>query len=611
MWCEALGLSSPIRHAGSSAYLRRICGIASLIALLCGTNAHAIVFPHTYTVGPKPACDYATIQEAIAAASATAGDTIELDATLSYAGQHLTITGKSLTIQSGAACTIGAPSPAAPANAQAAISGNAGATTAVLTITNGNVTLTDLEITGNTSSASAGGIAYSGNGTLTLNNVAVTNNKGTSGGGIEFDGAGSLVLGAGTQIVGNTATGDGGGIAVYGTFATLHMVSSGSYVASNHADSGAGGGILLYGATGYLDSPDAAGIPLIYLNTAMDGGGIAVVSSPDSGALAVIGSSGHTTRIEGNSAGDPLGGGGGVYLVSSGFVSTGTTFYSHALLEAINARIEHNIAVEGSAIFADCGMAATACDSASEVSVSTKGCAGLDCNTIAGNESETTDGQPTLGAAVFLRGSEYQAFGVHMRGNHGAHTVRGVSGSDLELRDCLEAENVLTAEPFIFSTGYFSIKQCTLANDTIGEPPVVSTSDAEVHLTYNVIGEDVAALLAIGGTLEAHNIVARNTDGLPASSDIFKGDPLFIDVAGSDYRLSVLSYSGDVVFSPAVDFAPVPGNDLTDIDGRPRDQDVSAVPDESGPRDLGAYEMQPITDRVFVGTFGDAYLLVY
>jgi len=103
MWREARGLSSPIRYAGSSANRRRFCVTASSIALLCGANAHAIVFPHTYTVGPKPACDYATIQEAITAASATAGDTIELDATLSYAGQHLTIGGKSLTIRSGAA----------------------------------------------------------------------------------------------------------------------------------------------------------------------------------------------------------------------------------------------------------------------------------------------------------------------------------------------------------------------------------------------------------------------------------------------------------------------------------------------------------------------------
>jgi hypothetical protein len=512
---------------------------------------------------------------------------------------------------SGAACTIGAALAAAAANAQATISGNGGATTAVLTIASGNVTLTDLKITGNTSSASAGGIEYSGTGTLTLNNVAVTNNKGISG-GVDFDASGTLVLGAGTQIVGNTATGDGGGIAVYTGSATLHMVSSGSYVALNHADNGYGGGIFLYGATAYVDSPDATGIPAIYLNRAMDGGGVAVESNQDSGALLVIGASGHTARIEGNSASDPLGGGGGVYLLSSGDVSLGVAFYNHALLQAINARIEHNIAVEGSAIFADCGMTVSVCDTDSEIGMSTIGCAGVECNTIAGNETETSDAQPTLGSAVFLRNSDFQASGLHMRGNHGAHAVGAVSGSDLELRDCLIAENVLTAELISFDTGYFFIDQCTVANDIIGASPAMITNSAEVHLTNSVIAEDVAALLTIGGTSDGHDIVAKNVGGLPASPDIVQGDPLFFDIAHSDYRLSVLAMNGDVAASPAVDFAPATtGNDHTDIDGRPRDLDVPAVADVSGPRDLGAYEMQPITDRIFVGTFGDAYRLVY
>ncbi|HEY2397070.1 MAG TPA: hypothetical protein VGH81_13990 [Rudaea sp.] len=482
----------------------------------------------------------------------------------------------------------------------------------MFTITSGNVTLTDLIITGNTSSASAGGIEYSGTGILTLNDVAVTNNTGINGGGIVFDADGTLELGTGAQIVGNTATGDGGGIAVYGSFATLHMVSSGSYVASNHSDNGFGGGIFLYGATAYVDTPDATDIPAIFLNTAMDGGGVAVESNQDAGAFLSIGASGHTVRVELNSASDPLGGGGGVHLLSSGYNGIGGTYYGHALLEATNARIEHNIAVEGSAIFADCGMTVSACDTTSEIAMSTSGCAGLDCNTVAGNETQTSAGQPTPGSAVYLRNSDFQAYGLHMRGNHGAHAVGAVSGHDLELHDCLVAENMLTAEMFSFDTGYFSVDQCTIANDSIGVSPAILTNNAEVHLTNSVISEDVAALQTIGGTSDVHDIVAKNTGGLPASPDIVQGDPLFFDIANSDYRLSVLSMNGDVEASPAVDFAPATtGNDHTDIDGRPRDLDVPAVVNVSGPRDLGAYEMQPITDRIFIGTFGDAYRLVY
>jgi hypothetical protein len=165
---------------------------------------------------------------------------------------------------------------------------------------------------------------------------------------------------------------------------------------------------------------------------------------------------------------------------------------------------------------------------------------------------------------------------------------------------------------FSFDTGYFSVDQCTIANDSIGVSPAILTNNAEVHLTNSVISEDVAALQTIGGTSDVHDIVAKNTGGLPASPDIVQGDPLFFDIANSDYRLSVLSMNGDVEASPAVDFAPATtGNDHTDIDGRPRDLDVPAVVNVSGPRDLGAYEMQPITDRIFIGTFGDAYRLVY
>jgi hypothetical protein len=39
--------------------------------------------------------------------------------------------------------------------------------------------------------------------------------------------------------------------------------------------------------------------------------------------------------------------------------------------------------------------------------------------------------------------------------------------------------------------------------------------------------------------------------------------------------------------------------------------DVAFLVDRFGPRDLGAYEMQPIPDRLFVNGFGDSYQLVY
>ena len=48
-----------------------------------------------------------------------------------------------------------------------------------------------------------------------------------------------------------------------------------------------------------------------------------------------------------------------------------------------------------------------------------------------------------------------------------------------------------------------------------------------------------------------------------------------------------------------------------DIDGRPRDLDVPAVADRSRSHDLGAYEMQSLTDRIVADCFGDYFLLAH
>ena len=49
--------------------------------------------------------------------------------------------------------------------------------------------------------------------------------------------------------------------------------------------------------------------------------------------------------------------------------------------------------------------------------------------------------------------------------------------------------------------------------------------------------------------------------------------------------------------------------DSKDIDGRPRPTDVAGVTNRFGAFDLGAFEMQPITDRIFANGYGDLFLL--
>jgi hypothetical protein len=80
-----------------------------------------------------------------------------------------------------------------------------------------SVTLTGMVVTGNEATADGGGIAMENqsNSTwaLTISNSTISNNHtGDSGGGIESDGMGSIVINGGTVISGNTALNNGGGI---------------------------------------------------------------------------------------------------------------------------------------------------------------------------------------------------------------------------------------------------------------------------------------------------------------------------------------------------------------------------------------------------------------
>lgn len=593
-----------------------------LLALLIVADARAIViFPHTYHVGVTgvgSSCDFSTIQAAIDAS--VSDDTIVIDGGQTYSGQHLTIGGKSITISAGPCQpVIGGGSPSAlAANPQVTISGNAGASTAILTITGtGNVTLVDLKFTGNASSGNGGGIEFNGAGTLTLTNVAVTGNTANNGGGIEFVAAGgdaTLVLGVDTQIIGNTANGGdlgagegGGGVRVVGS-ATLKIRESGNLVFDNHAPNGYGGGIELLGAEALIDSPGYLGNPLIWTNDAEYGGGIAAVATDPGATVINIGARdpNYPVRIESNFASHT---GGGIFLKPNASVVSG---FDDAALFANSFRIDGNIAIEGSAIYVDSYTDNLFDTFGGHVYLTRGVCSGLTCNTIDGNRNEDGVHNPTSGSTILLQSSYFTATGVHMRGNAGAHVIRGVDSSEFDLADSLLAENQLTLE--LLATNGFTIKidQCTIANNSIGASQVINTN-SDLTITNSIIGEiGTAALNQTGGNLTVENVVAEDAGGLPSSPNIVQANPLFFDIANSDYRLRVQTDGVTSSESPAVDFAPATsGDDHTDLDGRPRDVDVAFLVDRFGPRDLGAYEMQPITDRIYVNGFGDRYQLVY
>ncbi|MEO8461485.1 MAG: hypothetical protein ABI451_13230 [Dokdonella sp.] len=612
---------SPVATSRSS--LIGPIGLTGLIgmALFAAQSATAIDIPRTIHVGPingpGSSCAYTTIQAAINAASTTVSDTITIDSGLTYSAQHLTIANKSLTLQ-GAACSGGIGN-SPEADPRVTLTGNTNASSAVINISGtSTVTLLNLNITGNTSSGDGGGISYAGTGTLTLTNVQVNANTAGYGGGINFKGLGgvaSLVLGTDGQVLNNTAQVSGGGLRIDGS-GTLSVRASGNLIYNNHAcplqacggtNTGYGGGIELVGTTAIIDSPGSAGLPVIWKNDANYGGGIAVLAVDPNSAQADIGASdpNFPVRIEDNFASHT---GGGIYLKpdsSPGGVTDYAQLFAHSF------RIDHNAAVEGSAIYGD-SHTYVFFPIGAIVTLTHGNCSGLTCDTIDRNTTEDSNGQPTAGSTILLQDSDLYATGVHMRGNVGAHAVREVGSSGiLTLADCLLAENQMTAELIAGDDATVDIDQCTLANDAVGAAQVIS-ANSDLMLTNSILGEaGTAALSHTGGSLMVQNIVALNTGGLPSSPNIVQANPLFFDVTHSDYRLRVQTDGVTSTESPAVDFAPTTGNELpTDIDGRARVADVVFLVNRFGPKDLGAYEMQPITDRIFSSRMGDAIQLV-
>jgi hypothetical protein len=99
--------------------------------------------------------------------------------------------------------------------------------------------------------------------------------------------------------------------------------------------------------------------------------------------------------------------------------------------------------------------------------------------------------------------------------------------------------------------------------------------------------------------------------GLPSDPTIEQQQPLFVDPAHGDFRLLVVrTGNGSILASQGVDFAPA-GTAGVDIDGRARDRDVTGFGAVGYPHDLGAFEMQPIADRVFASGLGDPVVLAY
>ncbi|HET7065827.1 MAG TPA: hypothetical protein VFI49_16265 [Rudaea sp.] len=479
---------------------------------------------------------------------------------------------------------------------------------------NSSVTLESLQLYGGGNTTYGGGIHFTGTGSLTLIETTIYDNNATYGGGIQFNGSGgfaTLTLGAGTLINSNGATSDGGGIHINGT-SRLFVLKPYTYIFNNTAV-GHGGGIEVVGpARADIASPGLNGAPVVDFNKAAYGGGISIdadqagLQGGDIAKVRVFSvDSNNPVQISNNTASHT---GGGIYLKPY----DGSTI-RFALFCASDFRIDHNIAQEGSAIYADedydsiagdfiGGSVRLNADLDNECSTpepiqdlgGVACAAGATCNTISGNVAEDSSNQPTAGSAILAQtNADLQANRFVMRDNHGAHAIRSF-GPDpntglARISNCLIADNTLTAEMIRIEDdgngeGGTTIDGCTIVNNGNQGAPVIYSAHA-LTLTRSIIDElsiNTLNYVGPGGGLNVSNVLATDISTLPSAAGIDQGQPLYVDAAHFDYHLQPTS--------TGIDFAPANGGQ--DLDGNPRDVNLSGVPGNPTPRDIGAYERQ-------------------
>ncbi len=572
------------------------------ILIAHGGGALAAIF----TVGTGTGCSHGTIQSAINAANAAPGaDTVRVTRSLTYQPEANTINGsENLNLVAGfATCTQSATD-----NIKTVISGTGGAAEPVFRISAGTgvvIKLRHLTISGGDEdgNGAGGGIYFQGDGVLEIIETTITNNSAAYGGGIYALGTGTnaeLIISEGNIISANTARYSGGGVSIGGPI-EMTMTAPNSIIAFNEAlgqaaGTGYGGGLQVSGrATAYIGTSGVGGLGAIYSNTAIDGGGLAIISGAADGAHATAYL--YTTNpslpisIRGNYASDT---GGGVYL--QGYA--GAFSEAEGRLCAWDFRIEDNAARDGSAIYQNSDTFDGVTFGSGEVHLNDPTCtragsvrcaSGTACNTISANDAVTTSGQFSDGATLrLLAGASITANRFEMRGNRARDAIRknGYNGY-VDIGDCLLAENLVTRQLMRWegeSVG--RIHNCTFARNTIGSTDVIHNEDA-LTLTASIIDQPGNLSLAYSGSaggLNVRNVLSAEIATLPAHPSIIAGNPSFIDADNGDFHLRQNSL--------AVDFAePVVGDDR-DLDNQPRDQDLPGVTNRFGVRDLGAYERQ-------------------
>lgn len=635
------------RSAGLLLVISALLGAIDAHAACSATSQDVFLVGNTAT---DAACNYSTIQAAIDAATCPAGTRIYITDELTYEAQHLGISGKNISLigrapgakcgTQSAVCGTFFPCPTVPLET---ISGKNHSGDSVITIRGAsNVTLQYLTISDghDSDSGSGGGVDYDGTGTLTIDTSTITDNQAGYGGGINIKGSNGpavLQINSHSLIEYNKATTSGGGIRVEGN-AQLFMLHDYTVVQENVAANFGGGVEIIGPASAYIGSPGSGVQGVIYHNIASYGGGISINGGEGDSLNANVDFFGtdpqRPVRLQLNEASNS---GGAIYL--DPYVSSSVTnVRAGASMCASNFRIDRNVAKEGAAIYSneqdnlygatggsvDVGRV-PGCDDANLGAVA---CSSAECNLIDGNLAEDRNAAyaPTTGATILGQdGTSVSLNHVVLRNNEGGYVLRLVGAGLSVLDNGLIVDNQITHNLIwdqYDSIGYnepLTIDSSTLAHNQVGG--YIIYDDLGVTVARSIIDEPGSTNYGGSATPQMSYVLGDDSSGLSSDPTNRVGAPAFIEPGHgsynypfdyhSDYRLRYSRTSGVVTASPGLDFAPAISGDDRDLRNLGYDQDLPAIPDLYGVRDVGAFEMHPYTDRVFTDSFGDEVMLAY
>ena len=544
------------------------------IIFLAAYAAAGSVSAATITVGDtvQDSCDFATIQEAIDAATlnGAAEDQILVANTGSYADQVLQIGDASLIIEGGYdSCQHLGPAPAAD------IGGNGVDTVlhiAPAEATRQFVTLHGLRLHGGGSfglnGSVGGGIYVTNNVTLTVGDTSIDGNSAASGGGIYIDGdtGGPVVeLDAGTRIHDNHAQYYGGG--VYLEAGQLQIEADEVQVDHNRADD-AGGGIASIGGKVFVGSfgnvtarHDATGASVSSNTAGAVGGGIFL-----SGSFAAL--TANELIVDSNISEVS---GAGIAAIGNAMVSMARDYATGPVLQCPNAR--------------QCSRISN--NRLGAVHGTVGGAIELHSGAFA-NIAQTIvrDNVAVDGSVAFVDGATLFFEGVLASANQSFDTP---SRTGVAIRTQFQAPAPNAHVRIAYSTFAGNLRQTSTQN--VAAIDITAQKDTQLSI-YSSVFEDayypITAYSAYTDDCVVNGPGGKDAFGTHARF-MAPADPLFVDAAAGDYRPRRESPLND--YCDASTFVA----SFRDLMLTPRCNDDPAKGNAYGACDAGAYE----SDQIF------------